>query len=475
MSRLDDLYLASPIWLQQVMVAGWGMWWRRRRFGPDFERLVEEFRSHERWSARQFTEYQTARLAQVLHAARQAPFYRPRFEAAGLTEAMTPWEMLARLPILSKQELRAHAVDLLTAPSPREAVTFRSSGTTGTPTEIFYTREFHSVETASIEARNLNWAGATYRDRRLMFGARKICRFDQDRPPFWRYSPAENLAYASVYHLSPKFLPAYVELLETFKPDVVMGYPSALYPLAEYAIEHGLRLPAVRGVFTSAEPLADYMREAIETAWDTRIFDRYGAVEGCVSASQCEHGRYHVNPEIGVLEILDNDGRPVPPGVEGEVVCTGLYNVLQPLIRYRIGDYARWASDQTCACGRQFPIIEGIDGRIEDACYTADGRRIIRFDTVFKGVANIRQAQVVQERLDAFSILVDAAEGFGDSDVDRLRENMRLHVGAVDVTVRRVDTIARTAAGKFRAVVCLLTDEDKRRLRAEAAAAVSHR
>jgi phenylacetate-CoA ligase len=297
-----------------------------------------------------------------------------------------------------------------------------------------------------------------------MFGARKICRFEQDRPPFWRFSPAENMAYASVYHLTPKFLPAYVQFLRAFEPAVVMGYPSALYAVAQYALDHGDLPPRAVAVSTSAERLPDYMRAAIESAWQSRIYDRYGAVEGCVSASQCEHGRHHVSPEIGILEILDPNGRPVGPGAEGEVVCTGLQNTLQPLIRYRIGDSARWAVDQHCPCGRQLPILDGVDGRVEDVCYTADGRPIVRFDTVFKGVANIRQAQVIQESFDGFTVAVIPASGFDGSDVELIQANMKLHVGRVGVTVRCVTSIPHTASGKFRAVMCRLPPEEKIRL-----------
>jgi len=297
-----------------------------------------------------------------------------------------------------------------------------------------------------------------------MFGARKVCRFDQDRPPFWRFSPAENLAYASVYHLTPKFLPAYIEFLRSFRPTVVMGYPSALHVIAQYALDHGDPLPSAQGVFTSAERLDDHVRDAIERAWRTRVFDRYGAVEGCVSASQCEFGRYHVNSEVGIIEILDADGRPVGPGVDGEVVCTGLQNLLHPLIRYRIGDTARWAVVQSCPCGRQLPVLDGINGRVEDMCYTVDGRQIIRFDTVFKGVDNIREAQVIQEAIEAFTVVVVPTNQFNGDDVRLISNNLRLHVGNVGVTVQRVAAIPRTAAGKFRAVICRLTPEEKRRL-----------
>jgi phenylacetate-coenzyme A ligase PaaK-like adenylate-forming protein len=462
MSRLDSVYMKSPVWVQQAMVAGYGSWWYKRRFGHQFRSFVEDLRAHEQWSTEAFRAYQEIQLARLLEAASRAPYYR-KILPLGIESARMSLEDLARLPLLSKEQLRTGAKQLLTRHRPRGTATFKSSGTTGTPTEIYYTREFHALEMAIVEARSLNWAGLTYRDRRVMFGARKICRYDQRDPPFWRFSPAENMAYASVYHLAPEFLPAYLRFLREFKPEIVMGYPSALYTLAHYGLNHGDLPPPARAVFTSAESLPDYMRTAIESAWQSRVFDRYGAVEGCVSASQCEHGRYHVNPEVGILEILDSSGQPAPPGLEGEIICTGLHNTLQPLIRYRIGDTARWSGEQDCPCGRQLPILEGIDGRVEDVCYTADGRRIVRFDTVFKGVVDIREAQVVQESIDSFTITVVPANGFCEDSVMQIKKNMRLHVGDVGVDLRCVATIPRTSSGKFRAVLCRLSADDKRR------------
>ena len=257
------------------------------------------------------------------------------------------------------------------------------------------------------------------------------------------------LAYASVYHLSPANLAHYLAFLREFRPAVIMGYPSALNTVAAYALEHD-DLPAVaRAVFTTSETVTDAIRAAVEAAWRCKVYDRYGAVENCLFASQCEHGRYHVSPDVGVVEILDAAGRPCPAGVMGEVVVTGLWNLLQPLIRYRIGDVARWAVEQNCPCGRAMPILECVEGRVEDVCYTAEGRQVLRFDTVFKGVAAIREAQVVQERPDLFVIRVVPAEPFGESDVKRLRDNMALHVGDVTTEVVCVPSIERSGAGKF--------------------------
>lgn len=476
--RTTELYLRSPIWVQQVMVATWGLWWYHRRFGRRFRRLAAEYAARDRWSRDRFDAYQEALLAQVLSAARRSRYYAEVFARAGIESGTDARAALERLPYLTKETLRTRAVDLLTERPPRGTQVFKSSGTTGTPTEIYSTPEAHAHQTAVRAARGHAWAGLAPTARRVMFGVRKVCRFDQAGPPFWRFSPAEDMAYASIYHLAPRHLPAYMAFLREFRPDVIMGYPSALGVVARYALETGDRPAPARGVFTTSETVTDGTRDALERTWQCRVFDHYGAVEACVFASQCEAGRYHVSPEIGIVEIVDQQGRPCPPGVMGEVVCTGLRNTLQPLIRYRIGDVARWAIDQACPCGREMPVLESCEGRFEDICVTADGGQVLRFDTVFKGVSAIREAQVVQEAARLFTIRVVPGDGFSEADVHTLTANMRLHVGDCDVRIVRVPLIERTEAGKFRAVICRLSPREKQALsaaRASLAAAAADR
>ena len=464
-SKIEALYRASPVWLQQVAVAAWGVGWYRRRFNHVFHRLVREFHERDYWTPGQFCDYQRVQLARVLESAWKSLHYRAVFRKAGIRESMDPLEALAVVPLLSKETLRARGRQLLSQKRlPRGTKVMKTSGTTGTPSEIFYTREFHSLLLAVNEARNLHVAGVTYRDRSVMFGARKVCRFDQDRPPFWRFSPIENLAYASIYHLSPRFLPAYVAFLRCYKPVLVTGYPTALHAISRYVLEHdGGPLPA-RCVSTHSEMVSEQARKDMEAAFQCRLLDTYGAVENCLFAGQCEYGRYHVSPDVGIVEILDPDGKPVAEGVPGEVVCTGLHNTLQPVIRYRIGDAARWSAEQNCQCGRQTPILEAIEGRTEDVCVTVDGRQVSRFTYVFKGMANVREAQVVQEKPDLFLVSVVASEEFSQRDAETIVNNMRVHVGDVEIRVERTTEIPRSASGKFRPVVCKLSSEQRCRL-----------
>jgi phenylacetate-CoA ligase len=454
---LDRLYLNSPVWMQQLMVAVYGWWWNRRRFGPESHRLREEFSSRDWWSDQQFGELQERMLARLFRVARRSPYYSKIFAQAGITPTTEPRVALTRMPLLTKETLRASSAELLTCKRlPWGTVSLKSSGTTGTPTDIRYTTEFHSVQMAVAAIRSFGWAGVPHDARRIMFGGRKVCRFDQTDPPFWRQSPVEDLAYASIYHLSPKNLPAYLTYLREFRPTIVMGYPSALNILARHALEHKDFPPPAEGVFTTSETLTGPVRDALQSVWKCGVFDRYGAVEGCFFASECEYRRLHVSPDVGIVEVLDRDGNPCPPGVLGEVVATGLWNRVQPLIRYRIGDAARWALDQNCPCTRQMPVLESVEGRVEDICRIADGRQMAWFDSVFKGINTIREAQVVQEAIDRFVIIVVPEPGFSDVDIRSLLENMRSHVGDAEIKVQCVSSIPRTPAGKFRAVICNL-------------------
>lgn len=462
----DQIYQHSPVLMQQLLVSAYGAWWYQRRFGKIFHQVVNELDSHRHWTRQQFFQYQNTRLAIILEAARKSPYYSKIIPPIEIYSDFSGRSVLESLPLLEKETLRSDSRALLTTNIlPKGVIIFNSSGTTGTPTDIYYTSLFHAWEMAVSEVYNLRWAGVNYRSRRVMFGVRKVCRFNQTHPPFWRYSPAENMAYASIYHLAPTYLPDYMSFLRKFQPEVIMGYPSSIQVLAQYILERKIHLPPVKAIFTTAETLTDQTRQNIERAFSTRIFDRYGAVENCMYASQCEYGRWHVIPEVGIIEILDKNGQPCPPGIPGEVVCTGLQNTLQPLIRYRIGDMACWAADQSCPCGRNFDILESIEGRVEDLCITADGREMLRFDTVFKGVRGINESQVIQNAVNSFTIKVIPNDEFSIETVEKIQHNLQFHLGSVSSTVEPVSEIPRSPSGKFRAVICNIPPEEKERIR----------
>jgi phenylacetate-CoA ligase len=131
-----------------------------------------------------------------------------------------------------------------------------------------------------------------------------------------------------------------------------------------------------------------------------------------------------------------------------------------PLIRYRVGDRAV-AREGNCACGCGFPLIERVEGRIEDYLRTPDGRLIGRVDHLFKDVQHVREAQIVQKRLDTIVARVVRADGYNAQDERTILTEARQRLGpSVQITFEYPDAIERTSSGKFRFIVSQLPREE---------------
>lgn len=180
-------------------------------------------------------------------------------------------------------------------------------------------------------------------------------------------------------------------------------------------------------------------------------------VENALFASECADGGLHVSPDVGVIEILRPDGMPADSGEVGEVFATTLMRGVQPLVRYRVGDLARWSGD-ACPCGRAMPVLAEVSGRVEDVVVGPDGRELVRFHGIFVGMPEVVEAQVVQEAIDRFRLVVVAERGFTHSDEEEMIARMRQRLGDVAVRVELVDRIPRTSSGKFRAVISELNN-----------------
>jgi phenylacetate-CoA ligase len=260
----------------------------------------------------------------------------------------------------------------------------------------------------------------------------------------------------SSYHLAPDLIPHYLDALKNYHVKYLWGYTSSLYALAQEALQLGRDDLKMAVVITTAEPVFDYQRQAIAEAFQCPVRETYGMAEIVAAASECESGRLHLWPEVGWVEILENN-QPVSNGTSGDLVCTGLLNVDMPLIRYHIGDRGALLGVNTpCACGRTLPILASVEGRVDDMLYTPDGRCIGRLDPIFKTRLPVREAQVIQETLNRVHVRYVPAPDFtpeaGRSIIDRLQARM----GMIEVILEQVDEVPREVNGKFRPVICNL-------------------
>lgn len=456
MSRTDAVYARLPVVGQHAAASVFGSTWAWARFGPGFQGHLAAFEARDRWDAERWNAYSERVVPEMLsNAVERVPYYQHTYTAEQRRAAREG--RLADLPLLDKAPLRLDPVQFLDpAERPRRPRVFLTSGSSGTPIATWMSTDELRASMAVREARSARWAQTSFRFPRATFSGRMVVPDPSSAGPFYRLNAVERQIYMSAFHLRLDTAAAYLDAFRRHRIQWATGYAVSYSLLARFIIESGLDPLSLRAVITTSEKVTDPMRRLIGAAFGCRAYEEYSSVENAFFASECSEGSLHVSPDVGVVEILRADGSPVERGEVGEVVVTSLMRRLQPLIRFRIGDTAMWSSEP-CSCGRGMPVIAEVCGRTEDILIGPDGRRLVRFHGVFVGLDQVVEAQVVQEQLDRFRVLVVPEPNFNDGDEAEIVRRMRQRLGDVSVQVVRCQHIPRSASGKFQAVVSELS------------------
>lgn len=466
MNILDRVYKVSPVWLQNLGISLYGLSWREQRYGGSFPLLTSQFVEREGYSHEEWSRYQTEQLRALLLSAWQVPYYRGLLAGSNITEESIPMFSLPdleKIPLLDKQAIRADPQGFITRRKNKPRLHAQlTSGTTGTPLVIKMSSTTHQALSAAYEARCRRWAGVNHKMSRLMIGGRIVVPRGESAPPFWRYNVVEKQLYFSAFHISPGNASAYVEAINHYKPEYMVGYAVSHYLLACLILDQHLQVHSPKVVLTSSEKLTDDMRKTIEQAYHCKVFDGYSGVEACCLASECEYHQMHISPDVGLIEIVDEDGHHVDDGKPGQIVATGFLNHDQPLIRYKTGDIGI-ISTEACICGRKMPLLKEIVGRLEDVVVSGDGRQMVRFHGIFVGLPHIREGQVIQEDYSGFTLKLVVTPEFNDQDRKVLIKRFSERLGKVELNIEQVESIDRNQAGKFQAVISKVhPDQDGR-------------
>lgn len=459
MSRLDVLYAWLPTPAQHGAVSLFGIYWYWFRFGPGYSRSLSQYAEREQFDNSGWQSWQQNALENLLRdAATRVPFYMREWSSDAKAAAFGG--SLEELPLLEKESIRAEPDSFLRQDiKPKRRLIFNTSGSTGTPISSIWTIQELRRSLALREVRSARWAGVSFRLPRATFSGRMVEPDPGSKGPYYRFNAIERQVYFSAFHLRPDTASSYVEALKKHRIEWMTGYSFSIYLLATFILDQNLEVPQLKAVITTSEKLTPEMREVMERAYRCRVYEEYSTVENAVFASECESGRLHVSPDAGIVEILRPDGKACKPGEVGEVVATCLSRTYQPFIRYRLGDLACWDSEP-CPCGRAMPVLRDVIGRIEDAVIGADGRQMVRFHGIFVEQPNVREGQIIQETLSRIRVRVVPANGFSSADTQDITQRVRQRLGSqVEVIVESVESIPRTKAGKFRAVISLIGQE----------------
>lgn len=455
---IDAFYDSSPLFIQNALISLYGIYWKRRRLGGKFKSYLKSFQYREKnYTKKQWEEYQTNELRKLLiHAFSNVSFYKEKYSKAGFELIdFEKFELndLNKLPYLEKDELRRYGKSTLLASTRSKGAFFESSGSTGTPVSIYFSKEAHRKWQAAYEIRVRNWAGVHSKMARGMIGGRRILNPNRPKKPFYRFNSVEKQTYFSAYYINEKNAPNYVEGMRKHNLDYMVGYAMSLYLLADIINKLDLKAPKLKAVLTSSEKLTRQMRVAIEKAFQCKVYDAYSGVEACGLISENNDGELLFSPDTGIMEVVNENGKEVENGESGEVIATGLLNFDQPLIRYRIGDTVQKSDKKQSKSGIELPIIESIEGRVEDVIVAKDGREMVRFHGLFLDIPDLIAGQVVQNSLSEIQLNIVAESSFNKENESIMATRLRNLLGEVSVQFQYLDAIPKNKNGKFQAVI----------------------
>jgi phenylacetate-CoA ligase len=430
--------------------------------------LQWQFERSERWPADIMLAQQLRQIrALASHCTARVPLWRDRLAAAGLPpDGPLDWAAWQRVPVLTRAQAQAAGTALHpTALPPSHGKVARSatSGSTGV-----------ALSCLKTEVAQFFWQGFVLREM-LWFGWNPASRLAVIREDSQHVAPPpDGMTLAEwgppvsrICPTGPAFrldmqapIAAQAEWLLRCDPDILLSWPSNLAALARHCLDNGIRPNRLRVVRTFAETVSPALRALCRDAWGAAVVDAYSAEEVGFIALQCPTGtHYHVQSEGVLVEILDDSGAPAAPGSIGRVVVTPLHNFAMPLLRYELGDDAEVGLP--CACGRTLPTLARIIGRSRDRLRLPNGEQRFAYNPseAFVWITSVTRYQIAQVAPDLLEIRLVARATLTPDEETMLTDALASALNhRFALRFVYLDSFPLTSGGKFRDVVCELSD-----------------
>lgn len=312
-------------------------------------------------------EPQQQKLQELLaYVSQHSSYYQRIFRENGIDSAsIATTADLTRLPFTTKDDLAQYNDDFLCVPKSKITDFVTTSGTLSDPV-AFYLTDSDVERLASNEAESFRCAGGsqddiyqlmTTIDRRFMAGL-----------AYWM--GARKMG-AGMIRVGPGAPFLQWESIQRFSPTVIIAIPSFIPRLIDYAIanEIDFQSSSIKSVICIGEPVRNpdftfnELGKRITSQWDVKLYSTYASTEMGAAFTECGQGKGgHLNPDLLILEVVDEQGNAVGEGQLGEVVVTTLGVEGMPLLRYKTGDLCH-VYYQPCACGRTSPRLGPVVGR----------------------------------------------------------------------------------------------------------------
>ena len=425
---------------------------------PTFDYLKQLEQSQ--WLTRQETEQlQLQKLKQLLIVARDhCPWHRNNIENVNLElgpDSQLTFKDLQKLPLMDKKTAQENGDEMVWKDVPGGAHQYNTGGSSGSPL-IFYFGRLRQASDAAGRMRARHWFDVEVGAPEVYLWGAPVELNKTDKIKTIRDRLVNHL-FLNAFEMSVRNMNKYTAAIREFNPECIYGYASSIALLASHIKDRRIkiRLPRLKVVCTTGEPLYDEQRELIQSVFKVPAANEFGSRDIGFTAHESPQGQMLLMSESIIMEVLDANGNPVAPGESGEAVLTGLCSDAQPLIRYRTGDIVRM-SDETCREGRGLHVIDQVIGRTTDFVVKADGTIMHALAVIYvlRAVQGVGEFKFIQHSVDYVEAVVAPNKLWTDDAVQKIRQGLKSRLGEdVEVKVNLVDEIPPEASGKYRYVV----------------------
>lgn len=436
--NLETIYDSSPIWIQNLMCSIKGYMIVRERFGKNFMNELQAFEVKKYDGEMQ--------LGVFLNNVKNTPAYSSVFSQ---NPDLNGKELLEKFPIVGKIELKQHLKEYINKGCTEPMFTATTSGTTGGGL-VFPCTNSSDYKKWAVWWRYRRALGIQLDTWCAWFGGKRIIDPNSRKPPFWRINrPGKQVMFSSL-HLTLDTVESYRDEIDQRKLPWVHGYPSHIAKFAGMVIDRGLQpLSHVKYVTTGAENVLGNQIELMKKVFPNALIrQHYGLAEGVANFSQDVDGNWHIDDDYAYVEFI-----PVSEGNPNicRIVGTSIWNEAFPLIRYDTGDIATIQRESDGSIK-----VLSVDGRSGNVLKGPDGFEIneARLSIVLHDFNNIMESQFHQKTLTDIDLLIVRNHLYNEKDETQLKKNIAENFDRrINVNIKYVDSIQRTAAGKLKLVI----------------------
>jgi phenylacetate-CoA ligase len=432
---------------------------------PEILRELDLIHSIER-SPQKIRAIQEERLERLLyHAWSQTEYYHEVLEHCGVVRnGRVNLDRFVDIPFLTKDIIRSHG-DRLRAkslPPGRKPHKNLSGGSTGQPVRFWQDNVYWGV-TIATRTYHFSTVGKEYGQREMkIWGNERDLRLGSLG---WK-ATLENFIYnrkfEQCWHLPERRIQEIIRHINQWRPQMLWCFRDGIDSVAKYINEHGIEVHTPAAVVLGGATVYPFMVQAIEKAFLAPAISAYGSREVGAVACQCRlRGGLHIAAQAHVVETIGADERRVIEQ-DGELTITPLLNYAMPFIRYRIGDRGR-LTERSCACGRAFPLLDALSGRVVEVLRNPEGEQIdpIYFMWMMAEKINnttFKKGQIVQEEDGSITVNLVLEKGVSSPQatphLNEIREAIEL-VMSTECPIRFafLDDILLSVSGKYPYIV----------------------